>query len=85
MNALTDEQRQIILDEIIAVTAPRILKAYQFTRQEYQERAKIGRSVAQRALKKAVEDGLLKRELIHVGGKRAYVYWRLEDEPHDAA
>ncbi len=78
---LTDEQRQAILDEIIAVTEPAKRKDYQFTRREYQECTGLTQDKAQGALERAVEAGILLREKALVDSKWTWVYWRPEDEP----
>ena len=64
MNALTDEQRQAILDEVIAATMLPERKPYQFTRREYQERAGVSQHTAEGYLEKAVGTGLLLKKLI---------------------
>ena len=80
MNALTDERRSAILDEIIQATAPPRRKAYQFSRQEYQEQAGLTQAEARHALGKLVKSGQLQRERVLLDGKWADVFWRPEDE-----
>ena len=78
---LTDEQRQAILDEIVAVTEPPKRQEYQFTRREYQEHTGVTQAQAQGRLESAVKSGTLLRERVFIGGKRPWVYWRPEDDP----
>ena len=75
--------REAILDEIIAATAPPRRKPYQFSRREYQERRGITQAKAQHELRKLVAGGQLKVERVLLDGKWADVFWRPEDEAQD--
>ena len=77
---MDDVQRLAILDEVIALTERPKRKPYQFTREEYQERAGLTQGEAQTVLEGAVKDGVLKREKIYETGHWTIAYWRPEDE-----
>ena len=81
---LTDKQRQAILDEIVAMSTPRLKRDFEFTRREYQERTGETQAVAKWALERMVRDGQLKTEKAFVDGHWPWVYWRPEDEPQDS-
>ena len=80
---LTDEQRLAILDEIIAATEPAKRQDYQFTRREYQEHTGVTQAQAQGRLERAVKNGTLLREKVHIDGQHPWVYWRPEDGAQD--
>jgi len=83
VTALTDQQRQDILDEIVAMGQPRYQRDFEFTRAEYQERTGLTLDRAKGELMRMVWAGKLKREMAFVSGKWAWVYWRPADEPCD--
>ena len=82
---LSNDERLAILDEIISATERPTRKAYQFTRREFAERKGVTLSMAMGFLERGVAEGTLRRERLYVDGKRAWVYWRPEDERESQA
>ena len=78
---LTDEQRQAILDEIVAISTPRQRRDFEITRLEDQHETGLTLEQAKGALDRKVRVGQLQHEKALVDGHWTWVYWRLEDEP----
>ena len=77
---LTDQQRQAILDEIVAMGQPRRQRDFEFRRRDYQERTGLTQPQAKGALDRMVDAGQLKAEMAFEDGHWLWVYWRPQDE-----
>lgn len=72
--------RAEILAEITAAYKVRHQRDFEFTRKDFVEATGLSYERASRILKKMIEEGELLRASANVNGRRAWVYWRPEDE-----